>query len=137
MREVTRYVAFDDKEFTTRDECERYEAEHGDVLLLGMDMQTIEALRRGDPEQVMRALAIERFGRMLAKLRIQSGGLMRRRKPKGGAAATLANETPPSPIVSRAGNARPRIEYTDRFNGDPPPGRSALDRERATRDRLS
>ena len=132
MREVTRYVAFDDKEFATRDECERYEAEHGDVLLLGMDMQTIEALRRGDPEQVMRALAIERFGRMLAKLRIQSGGVMRRRKSKGGPAITLANETPASPTVSQAANARPRFEYTDRVNGDPPPGRSALDRERAT-----
>jgi hypothetical protein len=90
------------------------------------------ALRRGDPDQVTRALAIERFGRMLAKLRIQSGGVMRRRKSKGGPAITLANETPASPTVSQAANARPRFEYTDRVNGDPPPGRSALDRERAS-----
>jgi hypothetical protein len=130
MREVTRYVAFDDKEFATREECERYEAEHGDVLLLAMDMQTIEALRRGDPEQAARALAIERFGRMLTKIRIESGGLMRRRKPR--AATTVADETSPSPMVARAANASPRIAYTDRLNGDPPPGRSALDRERAT-----
>jgi two-component system nitrate/nitrite response regulator NarL len=68
----------------------------------------------------------------ILRVEIQSGGVMRRRKSKSGPATTLANETPSSPMVSRAANARPRFEYTDRFNGDPPPGRSALDRERAT-----
>jgi hypothetical protein len=69
---------------------------------------------------------------LISRAEIQSGLLMRRRKSKGGQATTLANETPSSPVVSRSANARPRFEYTDRFNGDPPPGRSALDRERTS-----
>lgn len=91
MKPIVSFAAFDGKQFPSRKECEAYEAERSEALVLGLRADKLaEMLAGNDPA---RAEAFERLGRKLAALRIERGGSKRTRK------AQAASETAQEPAA--------------------------------------
>lgn len=85
MKTITRYAAFDGKEFDSAADCRKYENDHSGGRLIGLTPEQIEAaMDRKVSDRVPDALeiadAIERVAYQISKKRIESGDVRRKRK---------------------------------------------------------
>ncbi len=90
MKTVTKYVAFDGKDFDDENACLAHEKSLGPSRLVGLTSETVIRVAkvyrlpiedRAD-EDIDIAEAIEKMGSTLARERRESGDLKRARKPK-------------------------------------------------------
>jgi hypothetical protein len=80
MKQITKFVAFDDAEFATEALCRAYEATNCHRLLVGLSIEEIERAIAGDQEDV--AEALETVGTKIARARRERGDLKRKRSVK-------------------------------------------------------
>lgn len=87
MKVIEKYLSFDGKEFSNKDECAAYEQEHSESLLCGLDDADIAGALDGTNSLL--GDAIERMGRKIAQARIERGERKRKAKQKVQAPTTI------------------------------------------------
>ena len=127
MKIVTRYIAFDGREFPNEADCKKHEAEHSHLILVGLsaeELVDVLSVDWKDPADKRRPLAdaLEQIGVHLSRLRVAAGDKKRERKPKGFEPETVA-EPPgeePRDLVAEA-----NAEMTARMKARAPAGEFA------------
>ena len=98
MKEITKYAAFDGKEFDSAAACRKYEAEHAEAKLIGLTAEQLAAAASREPtdkvpDAIEIADAIEDLAKKIRDKRLGDGEF--RRKPKGAhASAPAVAQTP-------------------------------------------